>query len=407
MNSSLRGAGSIFRIILRRCFSFGAAAALFYLSVDIASGQGSLNPPGPPAPTMKTLAQIEPRTPIGSLPFTIATPGSFYLTTNLTGAAGLDGILIQTSDVTIDLGGFDLNGSTGALAAIRLGAGVENVAIRHGSIRGWTTGISASSANRCTIQDLRVAGSAGTGIAVGTDSVVRDCLTWGNQGHGVICDSGSRVSNCTASSNGGNGLVVSNACQIVGSLASNNGAIGFLAGSDAQLDKCKSSGNGAAGVSVGADATINETTASANLDIGILTGAGAQIVNCKASENAKGISVQGDSTVRGCQTFQNSGDGILVTSECTVSGNNCKGNFLARDAAGIHAIGSGNVIQENVVISNDWGIRVEMAGNMIVRNVANNNSLQYSLGVTTQAIGPILSGDGLVGDTNPAANFQF
>jgi len=39
-------------------------------------GQGSLTPPGTPAPTMKTLAQIEPRTPISFLPVTLSQPGS-------------------------------------------------------------------------------------------------------------------------------------------------------------------------------------------------------------------------------------------------------------------------------------------------------------------------------------------
>jgi hypothetical protein len=52
--------------------------------------QGSLTSPGAPAPTMKTLAQIEPRTPISSAPFTISVPGSYYLTTNLTFSVGMD-----------------------------------------------------------------------------------------------------------------------------------------------------------------------------------------------------------------------------------------------------------------------------------------------------------------------------
>src|SRR5260370_272164 len=54
-------------------------------------GQGNLTPPGTPGPTMKTLTQIEPRTPINSVPFNLALPGSYYLVTNLTGVAAADG----------------------------------------------------------------------------------------------------------------------------------------------------------------------------------------------------------------------------------------------------------------------------------------------------------------------------
>ena len=72
--------------------------------------QGSLTPPGAPAPTMKSLAQIEPRTPISSLPFTITNAGSYFLTTNLTGQAGTNGITISADHVTIDLNGFAIIG---------------------------------------------------------------------------------------------------------------------------------------------------------------------------------------------------------------------------------------------------------------------------------------------------------
>src|ERR1700674_2893120 len=69
--------------------------------------QGSLTPPGAPAPAMKTLGQIEPRTPISFAPFIITQPGSYYLTTNLTVPSG-DAIDIATNRVTLDLNGFTI-----------------------------------------------------------------------------------------------------------------------------------------------------------------------------------------------------------------------------------------------------------------------------------------------------------
>src|SRR5436190_21836561 len=97
--------------------------------------QGPLTPPGAPAPTMKTLDQIEPRTPISSLPFTIPAAGSYYLTGNLNGGAG-NGILIGASGVTLDLMGFELVGGTGD--GISVSAGRANITILNGTVRNWS-----------------------------------------------------------------------------------------------------------------------------------------------------------------------------------------------------------------------------------------------------------------------------
>jgi len=52
--------------------------------------------------------RTDPRTPISSLPYTINGPGSYYVTGNLSSTE--DGIIIQSSGVTVDLMGFSLTG---------------------------------------------------------------------------------------------------------------------------------------------------------------------------------------------------------------------------------------------------------------------------------------------------------
>src|SRR5512141_2377001 len=85
--------------------------ALVVLLLPVAAlSQGSLTPPGAPAPTMKTLQQVEPRTDVLTLPsggsaqYVISAPGSYYLTTNILGipSASKVGILIQANNVTLD-----------------------------------------------------------------------------------------------------------------------------------------------------------------------------------------------------------------------------------------------------------------------------------------------------------------
>ena len=82
------------------------------LTVSLAFGQGSLTPPGAPAPTMKTLQQVEPRVPISTAGATITQSGSYYLTCNLVGASGVNGINVNADNVTIDLNGFVLDGKS-------------------------------------------------------------------------------------------------------------------------------------------------------------------------------------------------------------------------------------------------------------------------------------------------------
>ena len=92
-----------------------AVVILWMFTAADVMGPGPLTPPGSPGETMKTLAQVEPRTPISSLPYTIGSAGSYYVTGNLSSTT--NGIVIKSSDVTVDLMGFTLTGMAGTRAS--------------------------------------------------------------------------------------------------------------------------------------------------------------------------------------------------------------------------------------------------------------------------------------------------
>jgi parallel beta-helix repeat protein len=142
---------------------------------------GALEPGGPPAPGMKSLQEVEPRTPISSIPYTISQPGSYYLTSNLTPASDLPGITVFADNVTIDLNGFTLRGFAGSTnGGIDAQAG-DGLVVRNGAIQGWGyVGVSAAG-NTAVIEDLVLTDGTGFGIIVSGGSVVRNVDISGGQ----------------------------------------------------------------------------------------------------------------------------------------------------------------------------------------------------------------------------------
>ena len=114
-------------MINKRTLTVGAlllVAGIYWINA------GDLEPPGAPAPTMKMIDELEPRTQLFEFPVAIDTPGSYYLMGNVVGAGG---ITIVTSNVTIDLNGFTLAGP-GAGSGIDAPATLENITIRNGTV---------------------------------------------------------------------------------------------------------------------------------------------------------------------------------------------------------------------------------------------------------------------------------
>ena len=152
------------------------------LAVAGASLGGPLTPPaGAVSPSYKTLDQVEPRVPIESLPFTITQPGSYYLTGDLATAG--NGIIVNASDVTIDLMGFTITGSDpNQFSGIEqvLAFNNKNLTVRNGTVRNFDDGVVAFDGGSfgfgITFKDLRVIDVGSRGIAAGAaDCLIVDC----------------------------------------------------------------------------------------------------------------------------------------------------------------------------------------------------------------------------------------
>mgnify|MGYP000878602222 CR=1 FL=1 len=173
--------------------------------LSTARAQGSLTPPaGVPAPVFKTLSQIEPRTPISTASFTISQPGSYYLTTNLTGVGASPGITIATNDVTLDLSGFAITGPAVTYAGVYVGSGsYTNVTIRNGTIKGWVEGVRILDVNckNIVLDQLNIADAFGFGIEANGAAITRCTITAsGNDG---IFARNSHLENTTVDSSRG------------------------------------------------------------------------------------------------------------------------------------------------------------------------------------------------------------
>lgn len=185
--------------------------ALLLFAPVLGFAQGPLTPPGAPAPTMKTLDQVEPRTAITNAPFTIIQPGSYYLANNLTGT-----VTVAANNVTLDLMGYAIVTASGN--AITQSGARTNVLVRNGILsapigNGVDFSTSTAGANG-VLEDLRVTGCSIHGLAVGGGTTIRRCHISGVASAGIRGYGDSKIEGNTVV-NSGTGIQLSGTGAVV------------------------------------------------------------------------------------------------------------------------------------------------------------------------------------------------
>lgn len=369
---------------LRRAVSVVVWAGLGLCALALA---GPLDPPpGPvsdtganPALRYKTLGEVEPRTSVQSLPgsavalYVISQPGSYYLTANVTAAAGKHGIVIASDHVSLDLNGFALLGSASAGDGISLGDAAryyKNVEIRNGVIRGWAgSGVNMQIDNG-RIENLRVSNCSLAGISTGTSN-------------GMVIR-GNTVADCVAG-----GIFTGNAALVEGNTVVYAGTLGD-----------------GPGIAAADGSTIRGNTVRAVRDTGIFAG-GQSIVEGNLVWSAKGDGINiGQRTLARLNNVSGStGSGIVIAGQqCTVTDNTLTANAAGSTTNGgiVASNQNSSRIENNSLVGNGVGIRVTGTGNYIVRNTARQNTNNYSFG-SGNAYGPIVVIN-LIGDISTSAN---
>ncbi len=358
---------------------------------------------------------------------TISAPGTYCLTTNLSGSGPL--ITIAASQVTLNLDGHTLTPSGDAIAfdatATRTGVTVTNgflsgdssgngislptstngyydIQLSNLDITSFSTGINANNVFTLSI-DVTYSYANQTNLTLAScndTQLEKSMFTGSSSGAGAnlnTCDT-ALIRRCFFDSNSNQGLVVNGSqnIEILSSMFNNNNTTGgnnapgiqITGGSSNIIIKncqfCNASSFGAAnqkyGIQIGYSnhiaierCTFNKNTADgAHLQISSDIPSCVDMISCEAQQNStNGFNLFGtDIVVRSCYAFDNTDDGFLASSP--ISKLAIIDSVAVQNQTGFHLNEGVGIIKENIAeLNQNFGFNDEVGSSSGFNYVAN------------------------------------
>lgn len=234
-----------------------------------------------------------------------------------------DVVQISGSDVSLDLGGFRIQGpnscagtpttckltGSGDGVAVTDVVAVSGVEVVHGSVMGMgRRGVDLG--DLAMVRELRSSQNGLDGISVNRSSTVTASVASRNGNSGIVANIDSSLSGCTASSNFSEGIFTLGAA-VSGCTASSNGRVGILAIGHSTVIGSVARANGQQGISISSGSTVSTSSASYNAE-GIKAEAGTLVIGNSVWNNNVGLRLSDDAAYRENVITSNTASAVLI-----------------------------------------------------------------------------------------------
>lgn len=171
-------------------------------------------------------------------PVTLSAPGSYKLASNLFPGANLDGIIVKSSYVAIDLNGFLLLGATAidGVPNARYGIHAQGISltVKNGTIAGFkAASIYAVNKPELVVENMTIVRGSGFGIhnEAGSGARIQNSTIAHHLRAGIICGDYCHIEGNVISSNFGNGILIRSG-TVLGNTIISNRQLGIVTTSD-------------------------------------------------------------------------------------------------------------------------------------------------------------------------------